>query len=103
MQVYTNYASYCSLLFFTSSKVFVYFFSFFSSMFQPGPSLHLEVASASTKGFRAGSVACPAHNACPEPLCASGRHLQTKAQTGLKHRGKEGKEIDEHLRRSEEQ
>ena len=49
-----NYASYCSLLFFTSSKVFVYFFSW---TFWPGPSLYLEVVSSSKqKGFRAGSV-----------------------------------------------
>ena len=44
------------------------------------------------------------HNtAFPEPLFASGRHLQTKEWTRLKRRGKQGKEIDEHLRRSEEQ
>ena len=34
------------------AEVFVYFFSFFSSTFWPGPSLRLEVASASKKGVQ---------------------------------------------------
>ena len=59
-QFIQNYASYCFLMFLTSSQskvLFMYFFfSFSSSTFQPSPSLRRGVASASTKGFRTGKV-----------------------------------------------
>ena len=53
-----NYASYCFLLFFTSVLIYDVrlLLSFFSLTFRPGQILRLEVASASKKRFKVGSV-----------------------------------------------